>query len=223
MVSVLGPGVDSTHAHDDLALSIVRYSVTDGAHSHVHRLHLKVPAVAGPGNTAPDGTSHLYVVETTPFETLTNWFNLIDGFYPNGIVMSGIDVLPVSGGIAGQGQPIETVVHTVNAARPGSVSPASQFTMTFRDKQGAPCSVRFFGPRGDLWNPSVRTQITPQVDQSAVDTLAFYLLGGNVPGYAGTPAIPATAIVSHNGQPFAIALHGVSGLNKRLRREYKLV
>lgn len=223
MVSVLGPGVDTTHEHDDLSQSIVRYSVTDGVHSHVHRLHLKVPAVSEAGSTPPDATSHLYVAETTPFESLTNFFVFCEGLYPTGTVLSGIDVSSVSGGVVGQGLPIGTVSVTVGGANAAAESPACQYTMTFRDKQGAPCSVRFFGPRAQIWQPAVRRTLQATPDSDPVDAMTYYLVGGSVIGYAGTPAYPATAIVSHNGQPFAIPLHGVSGLNKRLRREYKLL
>lgn len=214
--------LDTTHEHDDKAISIIRYTATDGVHSHVHRLHSSLTANGGPADHPVVAAGQFYATPTDAYEELFNWFRLIAAIYPSSVTLSGLDIAPVSTtGPVQPGAPIQSITQ-VGTGGGASAGPATQLTLTFRDTQNAPCKATFFGVAAGQWLPNNRPRLLS--DQAAVGegAIAYYLTRQNVAGSGGTLTNPITTIVSRNGQAFAIPLYAVSTLNNRLRRSYKL-
>ena len=222
MVTVLGSDLDITHEHDDKAQAIIRYAVTDGVHSHIHRIHANVDPTINSDNSVPDAATGLYANENDTFQVLSNLFHYLAAMYPVGTFMQSVDssAPSVSSGTL-RGTPTPTL--RVQGSGGATPSPASQVTYTFRDKAGAPASVRLFGVSANFWHPEAKEPILPSYAGNSTEGHLFaYLLSASPDGAVGTAAAPKTSIVSHNGQPFAVPLGWVSTLNNRLRRAYKL-
>lgn len=214
--------IDTSHEHDDGAVSIIRYTATDGAHQHVHRLHSTLPANGGAANHLAVAAGQFYGNPADAYEELFNWFRIIAAVYPSSVVLSGLDIAPVSAdGTSSAGLPIQSVTQ-VGTGGGASAGPATQLTLTFRDSANAPCRATFFGVADGQWLPNNRPRLLADATSAGEGAIAAYLTQAGVAGNNGSATAPKTTIVSHNGAPFAIPLYAVSTLNNRLRRAYKL-
>jgi hypothetical protein len=210
----------SSHVYADLSAGFFRLHVSDGTHSHIHRVHTffaTIDNVTDPGS--PTDLDSLINPEADVNCTARNFMAMWRSFVPSTYTISLLDFQPVVGGVPSG--PIQSLqpYSFVGVGDAGGF-PEAQTTYTFRDGEGAPVSFRAFGG-GFYWNPGVKLALAANWATNINTQFAAYITGLVRSGAHAYPA-NLSKVCSHHGELIATPLAVVSGLNNRLRREYRV-
>jgi hypothetical protein len=210
----------SSHVYADLSAGFFRYRASDGTRSHIHVVHTSLATIdntVDPGS--PAGADTLIHPEVDVNCTARNFLTMLAPLVASSIQLTLLDYVDVLSGLP-QHPPFALQPYTLAGGTTGNTVPEAEVSFTFRDLEGAPMRFVIFGDT-PLWRPAFLIGQVPSWAGVAAQQFSAYIIGEARTGGV-TYAANLTNVCSHNGKRAITALNIVSGLNNRLRREYRV-